>query len=70
MRLINQALGEQAGTAPVTLIDLSAVDAVVVTSAASGVRAVVGIDGIRFPTEHPMIDTLRNRYAEIPPEPW
>jgi branched-subunit amino acid aminotransferase/4-amino-4-deoxychorismate lyase len=70
MRLINQAADEQAGTAPVTLTTLLGVDAVIATSAASGVRPVAAIDGIRFPTKHPMIDTLRNRYAEIPPEPW
>jgi len=70
MRLISRVLGERAGTAPVTLTELAGVDAVIATSAVSGIRPVVAIDGIRFPTEHPMIDTLRNRYAEIPPEPW
>lgn len=70
MRLINQAVGEQAGTAPVTLTELPGVDAAFATSAAVGVRPVMAIDGIRFLTEHPMIDTLCNRYAEIPPEPW
>lgn len=68
MRLINQAVGGQAGTAPVTLTGLPGVDAVVATSAAVGVRPVRAIDGIQLPTEHPMIDTLAKRYAEIPPE--
>jgi branched-subunit amino acid aminotransferase/4-amino-4-deoxychorismate lyase len=70
MGLINQAVGEQASTAPVTLAGLPRVDAVFATSAAVGLRPVTAIDGIRFPVEHPMIDTLRRRYAEIPPEPW
>jgi branched-subunit amino acid aminotransferase/4-amino-4-deoxychorismate lyase len=70
MSLINQAVGEQADTAPVTLRELAGVDAVFVTSAVVGIRPVMAIDGIRFPIEHPMIDTLRKRYAEIPPEPW
>ena len=70
MRLINEAVGEQASTAPVTLTGLPGVDAVFATSAAVGLRPVMAIDGIRFPAEHPVIDTLRKRYAEIPPEPW
>ena len=70
MRLINQAVGEQASTAPVTLRELAGVDAVFATSATVGIRPVVAIDGIRFPTKHPMINTLRNQYAEIPTEPW
>ena len=70
MRLINEAGGEQASTAPVTLTGLPGVDAVFTTSAAVGLRPVMTIDGIRFPAEHPVIDTLRKRYAEIPPEPW
>jgi hypothetical protein len=60
-------VGAQAGTAPVTLIGLPGVDAVV-ASAAVGVRPVRAIDGIQLPTDHPMIDTLAKRYAEIPPE--
>jgi branched-subunit amino acid aminotransferase/4-amino-4-deoxychorismate lyase len=70
MRLINQAVREQTDTAPVTLRELAGVDAVFATSAAVGVRPVMAIDGIRFPTEHPMVETLRKQYAEIPPEPW
>jgi branched-subunit amino acid aminotransferase/4-amino-4-deoxychorismate lyase len=70
MRLINEAVGEQADTAPVTLRELAGVDAVFATNAAVGVRPVMAIDGIRFPAEHPVIDTLRKRYAEIPPESW
>lgn len=70
MRLINQAVGAQAGTAPVTLGELAGANAVVATSAVVGVRPVAAIDGIRFPSEHPVIDTLAMRYAEIPPEQW
>lgn len=68
MRLINQAVGAQAGTAPVTLTELPSADAVVATSAAVGVRPVRAIDAIRFPAEHHLIDALARRYAEIPTE--
>jgi branched-subunit amino acid aminotransferase/4-amino-4-deoxychorismate lyase len=69
MRLINQAVGAQAGTSPITLGDLSGVDAVFATNAAVGIRPVSTVDGTHFPTEHPMIDTLGKRYAEITPDP-
>jgi branched-subunit amino acid aminotransferase/4-amino-4-deoxychorismate lyase len=68
MRLINQALGAQVGTAPVALSELTGVDAVVATSALVGVRPVAAVNGIRFPTDHPMIGILRKQYAEITPE--
>ncbi|MDQ3906663.1 MAG: aminotransferase class IV, partial [Actinomycetota bacterium] len=68
MRLINEVLDTQASTAPITLSELAGVDAAVATNAAIGIRPVAAIDGIRFPTDHPMIDTLGERYAEIPPE--
>jgi branched-subunit amino acid aminotransferase/4-amino-4-deoxychorismate lyase len=69
MRLINQAVGAQAGTSPITLGDLSRVDAVFATNAAIGIRPISTVDGTHFPTEHPMIDTLCKRYAAIPPDP-
>jgi branched-subunit amino acid aminotransferase/4-amino-4-deoxychorismate lyase len=68
MRLINKVLGTQASTAPVTLSELAAVDAAVTTNAAIGIRPVAAIDGIRLPTDHPMIGILGKCYAEIPPE--
>lgn len=68
MRLINQVLGTQANTAPVSLGVLAGMDAVVATNAVVGVRPVAAIDGVRFPTDHPMIDTLSKRYTEITPE--
>ncbi len=68
MRLINQVLGTQASTAPVSLGVLAGMDAVVATNAVVGVRPVAAIDGVRFSTDHPMIGTLSKRYAEITPE--
>jgi branched-subunit amino acid aminotransferase/4-amino-4-deoxychorismate lyase len=68
MRLINQVLGGQASTAPVTVSELAGMDAVVATSAVVGVRPVAAIDDVRFLTDHPMIDTLAKRYTEITPE--
>lgn len=68
MRLINQARDEQVTTAPVTLGRLAHLDAVFATNAAVGVRPVSAVDGIQWPAEHPVLDTLREQYADIPRE--
>ncbi len=68
MRLISEARQAHATAAPVTLSDLAGVDAVFVTNAAVGVRPVSVVDGIQWVAEHPMLDTLRRQYADIPPE--
>jgi branched-subunit amino acid aminotransferase/4-amino-4-deoxychorismate lyase len=68
MRLINEARQTHASTAPVTLSDLAGVDAVFATNAAVGVRSVSAVDGIQWAHEHPVLDTLRRQYADIPPE--
>ena len=68
MSLINQAEHGHASTAPVTLSDLASADAVFATNAAVGVRSVRAVDGVQWPDEHPMLDILRRRYADIQPE--
>ncbi|MGH3571079.1 MAG: aminotransferase class IV, partial [Pseudonocardiaceae bacterium] len=68
MRLINQARQAQVATAPVTLSDLTGVDAVFATNAAVGVRSVSAVDGIQWAHEHPVLDILRRQYADIPSE--
>ncbi|MGH3602481.1 MAG: aminotransferase class IV family protein [Pseudonocardiaceae bacterium] len=68
MRLINQARQAQVATAPVTLSDLTGVDAVFATNAAVGVRSVSAVDGIQWAHEHPVLDVLRRQYADIPSE--
>jgi branched-subunit amino acid aminotransferase/4-amino-4-deoxychorismate lyase len=69
MRLINQARGGDAVTAPVTLDQVVDVDAVFLANAAVGVRAVRAIDGTPCSAEHPALALLRQRYADIPPDP-
>ncbi|MGH3511502.1 MAG: aminotransferase class IV family protein [Pseudonocardiaceae bacterium] len=68
MQLINQAHDEHIATMPVTLADLAHVRAVFATNAAIGVRPVSIIDGMQWPDEDPVLDTLRRQYDEIPPE--
>ncbi|MGH3941217.1 MAG: aminotransferase class IV family protein [Pseudonocardiaceae bacterium] len=68
MRLITQARGMQAVTAPVTLGQLADVDAVFVTNAAVGIRPVSAINDIQWPDEHPVLAVLRKEYGDIPTE--
>jgi branched-subunit amino acid aminotransferase/4-amino-4-deoxychorismate lyase len=68
MRLISQARGEEVSTEPVTLGQLSRFVAAVATNAVVGVRAVSGIDDIRWPADHKVLDILRRGYDSIPPE--
>jgi branched-subunit amino acid aminotransferase/4-amino-4-deoxychorismate lyase len=67
MSLLDGSLGSSS-TEPVSSADLGGVEAVFATNAATGIRAVVGIDDRRWPAEHEVFDELRRRYAEIPPE--
>lgn len=68
MALINRALDEPIVTEPVTLSDLPGMEAVFATNAASGIRAIASIDATEWPTEHKMLDQLREVYADIPAE--
>ncbi|MFE1411369.1 aminotransferase class IV family protein [Streptomyces sp. NPDC058746] len=51
---------------PIKLADLPNMQAAFATNAAIGVRAISGIDGIRLPESHAIIDSLRKLYMEIP----
>lgn len=69
MTLLHQALDEPIITEPLTLSDLPNMDAAFATNAATGIRPIVSIDGIGWPSnEHPMLKELREQYAEIPAE--
>lgn len=68
MRLIT-ALHPRTSTVPVTLSQLTDVDAVFATNATTAVRPIMSINGISFRTEHPRLTTLRKQYTEIPAEP-
>lgn len=68
MTLINQALDEPVATEPLTLSDLPAMEAAFATNAASGIRAVAAVDSTEWPTEHKMLQQLRDMYMDIPAE--
>ncbi|MGQ0717777.1 MAG: aminotransferase class IV family protein [Pseudonocardiales bacterium] len=68
MRLISQARGQHATTAPITLGQLADVDAVFATNAATGIRAIIAIDDCHWPDEHPVVAALRKEYAALPAE--
>jgi branched-subunit amino acid aminotransferase/4-amino-4-deoxychorismate lyase len=68
MTLLNQALDEPVTTEALKLPDLSAMEAAFATNAATGVRAVVSIDGLTWPDDHKHLGELRDWYADIPGE--
>ncbi|GAA2623318.1 aminotransferase class IV family protein [Streptomyces vastus] len=54
---------------PIRLADIADMQAVFATNAAIGVRAVSGVDDIALTDTHPIIDTLRKAYMEVPSDP-
>ncbi|WP_075334765.1 aminotransferase class IV family protein [Pseudonocardia sp. Ae717_Ps2] len=54
---------------PVTLDEVGTMQAAFATNVTVGVRALAAIETVDFPTEHPIIEVLRDEFAEIPPEP-
>lgn len=54
---------------PVTLDELGGMQAAFATNVTVGVRAVAAIESVEYPTEHPIIEVLRDEFTEIPPEP-
>ncbi|MFC0038638.1 aminotransferase class IV family protein [Actinomadura rayongensis] len=68
MRLLQQ-VHDQTTLAPVNLTDLPELEAAFATNTAIGVRAITSIDSAEFPADHPILDTLRKEYQEIPGEP-
>ncbi|MBF6102281.1 aminotransferase class IV family protein [Nocardia cyriacigeorgica] len=67
MRLINQVRDEEVLTERVTLSQLPHYTGAVATNAATGVRAVTGIDDHQWP-EHDVVVKLRAHYESIPPQ--
>ncbi len=68
MRLIDQARDKNLTTARIALSDISNFDAAFVTNAAVGVREVAAVDDVTWQPGHPLIDSIRKEYEDIPPE--
>lgn len=68
MTLIHQALDEPVVTEPVTLSDLSGMEAVYATNAITGIRSVIGVDSMKWVDDHDALRKLRELYADIPSE--
>ncbi|MEV0065374.1 aminotransferase class IV family protein [Amycolatopsis sp. NPDC050768] len=68
MTLLHQAVDETVTTEPLTLSDLAGMDGAFATNAATGVRAVASVDGTAWPTEHKLLNELRDLYTDIPAE--
>ncbi|GII77453.1 hypothetical protein Sru01_24350 [Sphaerisporangium rufum] len=67
MRLIKQVYDDTM-TIPVAMKDLPHMHAAFATNTAIGVRPIRAIDDLELPGEHPIFDTLRKQYEEIPAE--
>lgn len=67
MRLLQQ-VHDRTSLASINLRDLPRVQAAFATNAAIGVRAITAINDVDFPAEHPIFQTLRKEYEEIPGE--
>ncbi|TQN32636.1 branched-subunit amino acid aminotransferase/4-amino-4-deoxychorismate lyase [Haloactinospora alba] len=67
MRLLQQ-VHEKTVISPVGLKDLERIQAVFATNTTVGVRPVTAIDGVNFPAEHEIFESLRKEYEEIPTE--
>jgi branched-subunit amino acid aminotransferase/4-amino-4-deoxychorismate lyase len=65
MRLIRQARDQHV---PITLSQLTDVDAVFATNAAVGIHPISAIDDFPWPGEHPVLGILRKEYASLPAE--
>jgi branched-subunit amino acid aminotransferase/4-amino-4-deoxychorismate lyase len=67
--LLDKAHNGPIATGPVTVADLPSMEAAFATNAAIGVRAIQAIDDHTWPTDHPILDTLRSEYADTPTDP-
>jgi branched-subunit amino acid aminotransferase/4-amino-4-deoxychorismate lyase len=69
MTLLHQARDEPVVMEPLTLSDLTGMDAAFATNAATGVRPVASVDGTHWESsKHPMLKELSEQYADIPGE--
>ena len=64
-----QQVHEDTVVRPVALDELGHMEAAFATNVTVGVRALSAIESVQFPTDHPILDVLREEFAEIPPEP-
>jgi branched-subunit amino acid aminotransferase/4-amino-4-deoxychorismate lyase len=67
MQLLRQAHSATTSRT-VRLGDLPSLQAAFATNTTVGVRPVSAIDGIQFPVDHPILETLRKEYEGVPPE--
>ncbi len=67
MRLLQQ-VHERTALNSVSLKDLPQMEAAFATNTAVGVRPVTAINDVEFPSDHPILGTLRKEYEEIPAE--
>ena len=68
MRLLQQ-VHDQTVTAPVSLAEIPDMQTAFATNTTVGVRPISSIDDLSLPEDHPIFETLRNEYLEIPAEP-
>jgi branched-subunit amino acid aminotransferase/4-amino-4-deoxychorismate lyase len=67
MHLLREAY-ERTVSAPVTLDELPRMRAAFATNTSIGVRTITAVDDVPFDAEHPVLQTLRQLYADIPGE--
>ncbi|TDD39047.1 aminotransferase [Actinomadura sp. KC06] len=67
MRLLQQ-VHDAMSLGPVNVSDLPRMEAAFATNTAVGVRAITAINDVEFPDAHPILETLRKEYEEIPAE--
>ncbi len=68
MRLLQQ-VHDQTVTAPVCLAEIPDMQTAFATNTTVGVRPITFIDDLSLPGDHPIFETLRREYLEIPAEP-
>ncbi|GAA2663607.1 MULTISPECIES: aminotransferase class IV family protein [Actinosynnema] len=68
MTLLHQELDEPVSTEPLSLADLSQMEAAFATNASTGVREILSVDDVAWESGHPMLGELRKMYEDIPAE--
>ena len=67
MKLLKQ-VHEHSISAPVNIRDVADMQAAFATNTSVGVRAISAVDNVPLTDDHPILDTLRKEYYEIPAE--
>lgn len=68
MALLHRASDEPVSAQPIRLADMADMEGAFATNAATGVRSVSCVDDVKWPAEHPLLQSLRDAYADIPRE--